>query len=103
MEWTYLPGGTGMLGMFEMYKVMMTSNVYFWGLGWWCSFDIWLSPTHRTRMVVTYSPGKVKPQGLSTVCQHTFTYIQENDLDSMHLRRLFELDFHAVLRTRKSR
>jgi hypothetical protein len=28
-ERTYLPGGTGMIGVFKLYKVMKTSNVVF--------------------------------------------------------------------------
>ena len=54
-------------------------------------------------MVVAYSSAKGKPQGLSTVYQQTLTYIQENNLDGLNPRRLFELDFHAALRTWKSK
>ena len=31
-EGSYLPGGTGMIGMFKLYKVMQSSTVDLWGL-----------------------------------------------------------------------
>ena len=54
-------------------------------------------------MTLTDSPGKGKPQGLSTVDQHTLTYLQKKDLYGVDPRRLFDLDFHAVLRMLKSK
>ena len=92
-----------MIGMFDLYKVMRNSNVDFWGLGQWCSFVVWLSLTHKTWVVVAYSPGKGKPQGLSTVDQHTLTYLQKKDMYGVNPRRLFDLDSHAVLRMLKSK
>ena len=54
-------------------------------------------------MTLTDSPGKGKPQGLSTVDQHTLTYLEKKDLYDINPRRLFNLDFHAVLMMLKSK
>ena len=65
----YLPGGTGFVGWFELAQVIKTTNVDWRGLGRWCSVVLWLSPTHKVRIVVAYSVGKSKPEGRSTVYQ----------------------------------
>ena len=41
------------------------------GLGRWCSWVFYSNPSHVTRIVVAYRPGKAKTKGLKTVYQHT--------------------------------
>jgi len=85
------------VGWFELNQVIKATNVDWRSLGRWCSVVVWISPTHKVRIVVAYSVGKSKPEGLLTVYQQTLTYIREHDLDTNPCR-LFKVDFRAALR-----
>ena len=97
----YLPGGTGLIAMFELIKCIKTSCVDFRGLGRWTSWQLSIDPKHKTRVVVAYGIGKSKPQGLTTNYQQHLRYIQNHDMDT-NPRRMFEEDLQATLRVWRS-
>jgi len=100
-ESTHLPGGTGLLAMWELIPYIRSNPGDFRGLGRWQSWSIYSAPSHKTRVVVFYAPGRSKPRGLKTCYQQHLTYIQENDLDTTP-RKMFEDDFLLALRTWRS-
>jgi hypothetical protein len=52
----------------------------FRGLGRWCPWLLYASPTHKTRIVTAYNLGKQKSNHLGTVYQQHLRYIQLNAL-----------------------
>ena len=56
-----------------------------------------IDPKHKTRVVIAYSVGKTKPQGLTTNYQQALCYTQNNDMDT-NPRRMFEEDLQDTLR-----
>ena len=97
----YLPGGTGLVAMFELIKCIKTSCVDFRGLGRWTSWQLSIDPKHKTRVVVAYGIGKTKPEGLTTNYQQHLCYIQNHDMDT-NPRQMFEEDLQATLRVWRS-
>ena len=51
-------------------------------LGRWASWVLSNTPTHRTRMVVAYCPGRSRRDGLKTVYQQHLRYIQHHQLQA---------------------
>ena len=50
-------------------------------LGRWASWVPWINPEHRTRIVVSYCPGRARKDGTKTVYQQHLRYIQHNCLN----------------------
>ena len=53
----------------------------FRGLGRWCSWRLYSSPGHVTRIVSTYNVGRQKPKHLGTIYQQHLRHIQISGLD----------------------
>jgi hypothetical protein len=100
---SHLQGGTALLAFHEMIKVVKSTKGGndFRGLGRWASWVMTIDSKHRTRVVAVYGVGKSKVKGLGTVYQQHLQYIQEKNLNKRP-RKMFEVDFPAVLRVRRS-
>jgi hypothetical protein len=60
-------GGTGTLLTSLLLEYGQQCEHDFWKLGRWSSWTLSHTPSHRTRLVVAYCPGKSKPKGPKTV------------------------------------
>ena len=96
-----LQGGTGLIAFQEMCDLVKKSNNDFRRLGWWSSWLLYINKGNRLRVLVAYTTGRPKREGLKTVYQQQLAYIQDKGLKSNPMR-MFETDFHAALRVWRS-
>jgi hypothetical protein len=74
------PGGTEMLRRHKYLQYARRPMVDPRGLGRWCSWLFYFSPTHVTRIVVAYRSCASNTKGLKTVYQQHMQYIQSRGL-----------------------
>jgi hypothetical protein len=74
---------------FLQYARKLSNNLR--GLGRWCSWPFYCSPTHTTRIVVAYRTGSGKLTGLRTVYQQQVCYMQLHNLKRSP-QQLFDKD-----------
>jgi hypothetical protein len=85
-------GGVGQFMCKDLISFTKETESDFRGLGRWCSWTLFASPNHKTRIVCAYNLGKRKSNHLGTIYQQHLRYIQLNNMDTMPYE-LFCTDF----------
>ena len=81
-EVAYQSGGTGLVTINEISEYYNLSSNDFRGLKRWSWYTLEGSPSHRTRVILVYTVGKSKHNGLKTVYQQHLCYIQQFGIDT---------------------
>ena len=96
-------GGTAMILTNEILQYARNRDNDPTGLGRWCSWCLYMTPSHRTRIIVAYCPGKKgKRVGLKTVTHQHMIYIDEHNIPVRSPYEMFLRDLSAQLREWKS-